>query len=61
MSADLDGGAAPASLDDLVLAEPLETADNGGAAPDAVQDTEDAVAEEASHASEDAGPAPEAE
>ena len=54
MSADLDGGTAPASLDDLVLAEPLDLAGDGGAAPDAAQDTEDAVAE-------DAGPAPEAE
>ncbi|SMC78416.1 hypothetical protein [Lentzea albidocapillata] len=61
MSADLDGGAAPASLDDLIVAEPLEAADNGGAAPDAAQDTEAAVAEETSYAAEDAGPAPEAE
>ncbi|MDX8049788.1 hypothetical protein SK571_10385 [Lentzea sp. BCCO 10_0798] len=61
MNADLDGGAAPASLDDLVLAEPLDLAGDGGAAPDAAQDTGDAVAEEASHAAEDAGPAPEAE
>ncbi|SDJ07966.1 hypothetical protein SAMN04488074_101452 [Lentzea albidocapillata subsp. violacea] len=61
MSADLDGGAAPASLDDLIVAEPLEAADNGGAAPDAAPDTDAAVAEETSHTAEDAGPAPEAE
>lgn len=59
MSADLDGGAAPASLADLVLAAPLDAADDGGAAPDAAVDHEDVVVEEASHEAEDAGPAPE--
>jgi hypothetical protein len=61
MSADLDGGAAPASLDDLVLAEPLDAAADGGAAPDAVSDDDVVVAEEVSHQAEDAGPAPDPE
>ncbi|MFD4635781.1 hypothetical protein ACFWN2_00630 [Lentzea sp. NPDC058436] len=61
MSADLDGGAAPASLDDLVVAEPLEAAENGGAAPVAATGPEDEAAADAVHAAEDAGPAPEAE
>ncbi|MDX8147474.1 hypothetical protein SK854_35560 [Lentzea sp. BCCO 10_0061] len=59
MSADLDGGAAPASLDDLVVAEPAQAAGNGGAAPDAVSDTENAADVEAQPEAEDAGPAPE--
>ncbi|MGW6447276.1 hypothetical protein [Lentzea sp. NPDC055074] len=59
MSADLDGGAAPASLDDLVVAESFAPAGDGGAAPDAAADTGDVVAEEVSHEAEDAGPAPE--
>lgn len=61
MSADLDGGAAPASLDDLVVAEPAEAAGNGGAAPDAASDTENAADFEAQPEAEDAGPAPEHE
>ncbi|MFJ5985940.1 hypothetical protein [Lentzea sp. NPDC092896] len=60
MSADLDGGAAPASLDDLVVADPAQTAGNGGAAPDAAADTENADVE-AQPEAEDAGPAPEHE
>lgn len=61
MSADLDGGAAPASLDDLVVAEPAQAAGNGGAAPVAAADTEIAADVEAQPEAEDAGPAPEQE
>ncbi|MFJ8965903.1 hypothetical protein ACIRG5_41590 [Lentzea sp. NPDC102401] len=61
MSADLDGGAAPASLDDLIVAEPAEAAGNGGAAPDALQDNENAADVETLPEAEDAGPAPEQE
>jgi hypothetical protein len=70
MSADLDGGAAPASLDDLIVAEPAEPAGNGGGAPDATADTENADTEnadvenadvEAQPEAEDAGSAPEHE
>jgi hypothetical protein len=59
MSADLDGGAAPASLDDLVVVDSLAApAHDGGPAPH--DDSADADAEAADLAeAEDAGPAPE--
>ncbi|WP_033443483.1 hypothetical protein [Saccharothrix sp. NRRL B-16314] len=58
MSAELDGGAAPASLDELVVVDSLTApADDGGAAPQ--DDTTDVAGAPATLAeTEDAGPAP---
>ena len=57
MSADLDGGAAPASLDDLVVVDSLAApAHDAGPAPH--NDSADADAADLAEA-EDAGPAPE--
>ena len=64
MSADLDGGAAPASLDELIVVDSQVTpADDGGAAPQDDTDTDTADADAAGMATElteaeDAGPAP---
>lgn len=57
MSADLDGGAAPASLDDLVVVDSLAApVQEGGPAPH--DDSADAETTHLAEA-EDAGPAPE--
>ena len=66
MSADLDGGAAPASLDELTVVDSLpEPSQDGGAAPHDTADTADtadsAVAEAPAAEADDAGPAPEPE
>ena len=62
MSADLDGGAAPAALDETVVVDSLTApAQNGGSAPvDDNADNADAEAADLAEA-EDAGPAPEPE
>jgi hypothetical protein len=63
MSADLDGGAAPASLDELVVVDSLAApAEDGGSAPqDDSAGTEAGTEADAADLAEaeDAGPAPE--